>query len=245
MSRNDCFPSTHWSRVAAAGDSLNPEHVTALNCLIERYGRPVYWYVRRRGFNHHDASDLTDEFFVRWLAKKLFGRADPERGRFRAYLITSLKNFLRNAHRDAATKGPRAPARLLSLDQLTNDDEWDTFEPEERETPEDVFNRAWASELVLRVLRLLQQECRITSKEAHYVLLKDRVVEPALHGSRPTPMAELARRFHLTEKQVANRLLTARRAYQRILREEIMAYAASEDDLAGEVQDLFTFLSSP
>ena len=105
-----------------------------------------------------------------------------------------------------------------------------------------MFRRAWVADLTQRVLRRLEQECQASGKLPHYELFRQRLVLPALEGSEPPPLAELAGRLGLSEKQAANCLLTARRAYQRLLQEEIRAYAASEDEVAAEIRDLFHFL---
>ena len=238
------FPTTHWSQLAVVRDSPTREHQDVLNLLIQRYWKPMYCYVRHRGYGNEDAKDLVQEFFTLWLVKRLFGRADPKRGRFRTYLLSSLKNFLSNARRAAHAQRRRPPGGFVSIHKLATD-EGVAFEPVERETPEAVFNRTWATELVLRVLRLLEEECRATDKEAHYDLFRQRIINPALNGAQPPTLRELAQALGLTEKQAANRLVTARRAYQRLLREEIRIYASSEEDLAMEVRDLFHFLARP
>src|SRR5262245_306231 len=94
------MPTTHWSVVLTAADTAAPAAVDALEKLCRAYWPPVYAFVRRQGRNHEDALDLTQEFFARFLEKKKFKLADPDRGRFRSFLITSLKNFLIDVTRD-------------------------------------------------------------------------------------------------------------------------------------------------
>lgn len=77
------FPTTHWSQLAAVRDGMTAEHRDALNFLIRQYWKPVYCYLRRRGYGNEDAKDLVQEFFTSWLVKEVFGRADPARGRHR------------------------------------------------------------------------------------------------------------------------------------------------------------------
>ena len=91
---NQVFATTHWSVVIAAGAHDTTCVQGALAKLCETYWFPLYSYVRRRGYSAHDAQDLTQEFFARLLEKSLVARADPERGRFRSFLLANLKNFL-------------------------------------------------------------------------------------------------------------------------------------------------------
>ena len=238
------FPSTHRSQFAAlrAGDSTQRRN--ALDFLIQRYWKPVYCYLRRRGYGEEDAKDLVQEFFAFCLQRDFFDQADPARGRFRSFLLGSLQHFLANARRAAHAQKRRPEQGFVPLrDPVTASSAG--FEPADRTTPEAVFHHAWVSDLIQRVLRRLERECQTTDKQAHYEILRLRLVLPALEGAEPPPLRDLAQRFGLSEKQAANCLLTARRAYQRLLQEEIRRYANSEDEVAAEIQDLFHFLDEP
>lgn len=115
-------------------------------------------------------------------------------------------------------------------------------EPFHNETPEAIFDRAWAVTLVTRVLSHLERASRETGKTAHYDIFRHRIVQPLLNGPKPPPMKELAQQQGIDEKQAANAFLTARRAYQRLLRDEIRLYANSEDEVSAEVRDIFRAL---
>ena len=236
------FPTTHWTQIAAVRGEITAEQGQALNFLIRRYWRPVYQYLRRRGFRNEDAKDLVQEFFTSCLSKEFLGRADPTRGRFRAFLLACLDRFVSNVRRAAHAQRRCPAAGIVSLDDLGTDEDL-RYEPADHETPEAVFERRWAHDLIQETLRALEQECRATGKEAHFELFRLRIIEPALHGVSPPPLRELAGKLRLTEKGAANHLLTARRAYQRLLREEIRLYASSEQEIAAEVRDLFLLLA--
>jgi len=236
------FPSTHWSMLKEVRGSLTPAHRAILNLLIQRYWKPVYCYLRRKGKNNEEAKDLTQDFFTSWIAKEIFGKADQTRGRFRAFLLSCLDRFLINTHRKEHAKKRSPDEGILSIEKLATG-EGTPFEPSDRETPVDIFNRTWATDLILLTLNTLEQECMDTEKKTHFMLFQRRIIEPSLRNIEPPPLAELAQELCLTEKQAANRLLTARRAYQRILREKIRVFALSDDDVSEEVRDLFQFLS--
>ena len=116
------FPSTHWSQLAQVRETPTREHREILNLLIQRYWKPIYCYTRRRGYGNEDAKDVVQEFFTSWLAKDLFGRADRQRGRFKAYLLSSLDNFLSNARRAAHAQKRRPPHGFVSIHRLATDD---------------------------------------------------------------------------------------------------------------------------
>jgi DNA-directed RNA polymerase specialized sigma24 family protein len=137
------FATTRWSLVVAAGQRNSPQSSAALATLCETYWYPLYAYVRRRGHEADEAQDLTQAFFSRLLEKNDFAAADPERGRFRSFLLTSLKHFLANEwDRNRAEKrgGGRA---VLSIDFGTAEERY-RAEPSHDLTPEKIFERRWA-----------------------------------------------------------------------------------------------------
>jgi DNA-directed RNA polymerase specialized sigma24 family protein len=240
-SPDGAFPATHWSQFAALRSGVGAERTAVLNFLIQRYWKPVYCYLRRSGCGEEEAKDLVQDFFVFCLQRDFFDQADPARGRFRSFLLGSLQHFLANARRAAHAQKRRPEQGFVPLrDPGTASSVG--FEPADRTTPEGVFHHAWVADLIQRVLGRLEKECQATDKQAHYEILRLRLVLPALEGAEPPPLRDLAQRLGLSEKQAANCLLTARRAFQRLLQEEIRGYARNEDEVAAEVCDLFRFL---
>jgi RNA polymerase sigma-70 factor (ECF subfamily) len=237
------FPTTQWTMLEVFRGSKTTVRKEIINSLIQAYWKPVYCYIRRLGYGNEDAKDLTQEFFTDWFVGQKFKAADRKQGRFRSFLLKSLNNFLKNVHRHEKAKHRSPAGGIIPIEEVIKD-EGIMFEPRQEESPEDIFNRTWLLELLLRVLRMFEQECQATGKEAHYELFRRCIIEPALEGVKPPPRAELAQNLGLTEKEASNRLLTARRAFQRLLREEIRSFALSEDDEAFETRDLFHFLTS-
>jgi DNA-directed RNA polymerase specialized sigma24 family protein len=240
-SPDGAFPATHWSQLVALRAGIGPERTTILNFLIQRYWKPVYCYLRRSGCGEEEAKDLVQDFFVFCLQRDFFDQADPARGRFRTFLLGSLQHFLANARRAAHAQKRWPEQGFVPLrDPATASSAG--FEPADRTTPEAVFHHAWVADLIERVLCRLEQECQATDKQAHYEILRQRLLLPALEGAAPPPLRDLAQRIGLSEKQAANCLLTARRAFQRLLLEEIRGYAGNEDEAAAEIRDLLHFL---
>lgn len=160
------FATTQWSVVLRAAHSDNSEARSALELLCRRYWFPLYAYTRRRVPQIHEAQDLTQEFFLRVLSKNVLAAASPERGRFRSYLLTSLKNFLANEWDRATAQKRGGGCETLPLD-------WDSgesrlsLEPTHDMTPERQFERQWALTLLEVVLHRLQAE-QPTSHEEHH-----------------------------------------------------------------------------
>lgn len=236
------FPRTHWSRLAAVKGSVSAERREALNFLAERYWKPIYCYVCRRGYGAVEAEDLVQEFFLTAFASEFFAKADPARGRFRNLLLKSVQHFLVNEWRDGHAQKRRPPEGLVSIRELASE-AGPIIVPKDTKTPEDAFHRAWLSELVLRVLRTLEREYLANGKQVHIDLLRHRVIEPILDGAEAPSLRELSDRYGLSVKDVENRVITARRAYQRPLRDEIRLYASSEEEVAAEIQDLWRFVA--
>jgi RNA polymerase sigma-70 factor (ECF subfamily) len=235
------FPSTHWSWVYQVRSPEEQQRSSALNRLIDLYWKPVYCWLRRRGYNNEDAKDLTQEFFIAGLEKEKFEKADAARGRFRTFLLKCLSNFVSNYKRDkkAGVKCPSKP--IISIDQFdTGEVRIELFHTD---TPEDSFNRAWVNELLMRVLKRLQEDCSATAKEQHYQLFFRRIIEPILDGTPQPSIKDLAEEMGLSNKQASNYLITARRAYHRLLRDEIRQYASSDEEVALEIEDLFKFVA--
>ena len=230
------FCSTQWSLVLRAGGAPDGGARPALESLCGRYWYPLYAYVRGRVGDAH-AQDLTQAFFARLLETRLLARASPERGRFRAFLLASLKNFLANEH-DRATARKRGGGRAaLPLD-------WDTgesrlsLEPRTDLTPDRVYDRQWAILLLDLVLDRLRAEYAAAGKGPLFDRLKD-----ALAGTgRGVAYDALARDLDLSAdaaRQAASRL---RKRYRELLRAEVAATVDDPADVDDEIRGLFAAL---
>jgi len=236
------FPPTDWSLIGAARDANEQRRLEAARYFAEKYWRPVYCYVRSFGRDHAEAEDITQEFSAFFLEKDALAKADASKGRFRTFLLSALDNFLHNRNR-YQTAQKRSPGSKILPIQGGSSGTAEYFEPREHETPKAAFDRAWTAELVLRVLDALQVECAEGAKQTHFEIFRLFIVQPAFDGVEPPSYAELAERFHLEPEQVGFRILTARRAYQRLLRAEIATFACSEAETEAEIDALMGFLS--
>jgi RNA polymerase sigma-70 factor (ECF subfamily) len=235
----DRFMTTHWSLVIAAGQRGSPESVDALVTLCATYWYPLYVFVRRQGYRPEDAQDLTQAFFARLLEKNYVGAADRHRGKFRSFLLASLKHFLSN-ERDygrAQKRGGGRPA--MSLDFGSAETRY-RHEPVDRMTPERLFERRWALTLLDRVLRRLHDEYAAAGNLPLFERLKQFLT--AEKGT--TPYREVAERAAMTEGAVKVAVHRLRKRYRKLLEDEIAHTVSHEDDVQDELRQLFATLRS-
>lgn len=237
-SRPAAFVTTHWSVVLTAGGNDTTGAPEALESLCRTYWHPLYAYVRRLGYSPPDAQDLTQEFFTRLLERRAVSKADPERGRFRSFLLASLKHFLAHEWEKARAQKRGGHARFLSLDLDTAERSY--VQPvASADTPDKAFDRQWALSLLELVLRRLRKEYADSGRDDLFLALKD-----TLSGGRSEiPYRELGARLRLSEGAVKVAAHRLRRRYRELLREEIARTVSRPEDTEEELRQLFAALA--
>src|SRR6516225_8249754 len=237
---NDRFVTTHWSMVLAAGKVASAESQEVLEVLCQTYWYPLYAYVRRQGHQPDDAQDLTQEFFARLLEKHYLQSADPERGRFRSFLLTAFKRFLSKEHDRERTKRRGGGRKLLPLDFEAGERRY-SLEPAHAVTAERIYEQGWALTLLDRVFVRLRAEFDQAGKQKEFNCLK-----VYLTGEAGTPSyQQLAAELAMTEGAVKVAVHRLRRRYRDLVREEIAQTVAGPEDVDEELQHLFAALHSP
>ena len=232
--RRDDFATTRWTMVVAAGDKQTSDANTALADLCQAYWYPLYAYVRRRT-SEDEARDLTQSFFAQLLEKNTVAAADQTRGRFRAFLLTALKNFLANEWEKERAMKRGGGATLLSLDFEDGDSRL-RIEPSAGETPEHLYERQWAMALLDRVLSQLREEYVADGKQRQFDLLK-----PFIIGSGEDYQAA-ASELGWTDNAARVAAHRLRTRYRELLRSEIAHTVANADDVDDEIRWLFQVL---
>jgi DNA-directed RNA polymerase specialized sigma24 family protein len=235
----DRFPTTRWSRIAAAGDGDVPEAREALAALCAAYWYPLYAFIRRKGHGPDEALDLTQEYFARLLERGTFAAADPGKGRFRSFLLADCTHFLAHRReRDRALKrGGGIPP--LSIDARDAEGRY-LREPSHSRTPERLFERDWALSLLDGVLARLRREYHESGRGEVFDVLK-----VALTGSpHSISQAELAARLAISAGAVQVAVHRLRKRYRALVREAIAATVADESEVEAEIRDLFAALGS-
>jgi RNA polymerase sigma factor (sigma-70 family) len=237
LSHSAPFPTTHWSRVIAAGERAAPEAHTALSELCAAYWYPIYALIRRRGNAPQEACDLTQDYFTRLLEKPVIAAADQSKGRFRAFLSTDCKHFLIDHHRRQ-----RVRARVLKPVSIDAEDAETRyrFEPADVATPDRLFDRAWATTLLDRVLGLLAQEYAATGRADVF----DRLKVVLSQGKGAAPAAELATQLRTTEGAVHTAVHRLKKRYRAILQREIAATLDDPSEVEDEIRWLFEAIRS-
>jgi len=231
------FPTTRWTLVVAAGDPQRTEARSALVALCESYWYPLYAYLRRRGYPADQAEDLTQEFFVRVLEGRYLDRADPEKGRFRSFILTSLKFFVADeADRERALK--RGGGALVPLEFSSGEERYQR-EPAHDETPERIFERRWALAVLDRVVEKLRNEFVQHGHLEHFERLK-----VFLLGRSDAPYAALAREMSTSEGALKAAIHRLRKRYRDLFRQEIADIVADPAQVESELRYLAAVLTS-
>src|SRR5262245_20254925 len=166
------FPTTLWSVIERAGDSQSADAEAAMERLCRTYWYPLYCFVRRKGYSHEDASDLTQTFFALLLEKRYLKSVDAGLGKFRTFLLASMKHFLANEWDKAQTLKRGGGTPPVSLDDATAEQRY-SLEPVEHTTPATLFERRWAETVVSIVLDKLAAESEENRFEQLKVFLMD------------------------------------------------------------------------
>ena len=213
------FASTHWSVVVEAGDARSQVAGQALADLCRSYWPPVYTFVRRRGHPAADAQDLTQAFFAFVLEKRVYARADPNRGRFRTFLLAALKHFLADAHAQTQALKRGGGDEFLPLSEELLATESAAFIAPESScgTPapggeDGLFEERWAAALVGRALEALAAAYAAEGRAALFASLR-----PFLGGgAAPVPDQEaLAARLSLPVNTLRTHIYRLRQKIER------------------------------
>src|ERR1700680_4465782 len=231
------FPPTPWTLVVAAGDPQRKEARSALVDLCENYWYPLYAYLRRRGYPADEAKDLTQEFFMRLLEGRYLDRADPEKGRFRAFILTSLKFFVADeGDRQRAHK--RGGGTVVPLEFSSGEERYQR-EPGHDETPERIFERRWALSVLDRVVDKLRNEFVRHGRPEHFERLKG-----FLLGQSDAPYAALAREMNTSEGALKVAIHRLRKRYRELFRQEIADTVADPAEVESELRYLAAALTA-
>jgi RNA polymerase sigma factor (sigma-70 family) len=220
--------------VIAAGQE---DSSLALETLCQTYWFPIYAYIRHRVAQEHDAQDMTQAFFEDLLSRQTLAHADPDRGRFRAYLLTACKRFLANQRdRDNAQKRG-GNLKHLSLDFALADSRYSDT-PQDGLTSEILFEQQWAIALIDNVLATLRQQYAERDK---LPLLEE--LKPCLTGQSSSSYAEIASRLHMSETAIKVEAHRLKIRYRESIRSEIGHTVDSAEEVEDEIRRLFEVLS--
>ena len=236
----DAFLTTQWSLIAHIREGEDRDQ-TRIGFLLEQYWKPVYCFLRRKGYDNESAKDLTQAFFHEVvLNQSLVQRADQARGRFRTFLLHALIQFIskQNLKNRAQKRIPRD--KLVYLDQADAPEIPDgLFEA----PPEASFHRAWVSALLERVLKDVRGSCENKGMEIHWALFQKQVIGPILYDEPKMPLVDLCNSHQIKDTQTAsNMIMTVKRRFRSALLDQVNRTVRSHDQASDELADLMAYL---
>jgi RNA polymerase sigma-70 factor (ECF subfamily) len=218
--------------LAAHGSGENA--LKAQEVLCAAYWPPIYSFLRRKGYRPHDAEDLTQQFFARILGSNAFSRADRSKGRFRSFLLGSLKHFLVDEWRKTATlkRQGEIPAAMIDL---SGAEEGYLQEPDPNLTPEQVYDRHWAATLLDLAFEKLRKDFVAAQQLDRFEILKTYLSEEAPRGE----YKERAKLLGMTGNALRVAVARLRERYRQLVREVVADTLTDSKDVERELHELF------
>ena len=233
------FPITQWSVVLRAGASPDAQAHAALESLCRRYWYPLYTFARRQGRDHHAAEDCTQEFLARLLAANGLSHARPERGRFRSFLLMSLRNFLTSDWRHSHRVKRGGGFTHASLSALSPDEKYGREGHDPGLTPEQAFDRSWA----LSMIEQSVGEVRADYQRSGRLTVFDALAPLIWGDSNPASVAAQAAHANLTVPAFTVALHRARKRLGERLRLNVAATVADVAEIDTELRHLVEAIS--
>jgi RNA polymerase sigma-70 factor (ECF subfamily) len=231
------FAATHWTVVLAAAGGVEASRTAeAMTELCRTYWYPLYAFLRRLGHETHEAEDLTQEFFAHLLSRPFLANVDRSKGKFRSFLLASLKHFLSDQRDRAAAQKRGGGQAIISLDSLNAEARY-RLEPAQDITPEKMFEKQWALSVLEHVLSRLHAELEAEGKATLFEALKD-----TLTGDRSRSYLAIGAELGMTEGAVKTAAHRLRQRYRALLRQEIAQTVAGPDEVEDEVRYLLLCL---
>ena len=237
--RQPVFVTTHWSLVLSARDRQSPQSAEALEKLCRAYWYPLYAYARRAGQSRENAEDLTQAFFARLLEKNYLDAAEPERGRFRSFLLLALKRFMANDWDRVRAQKRGGGQAQIPLDTELAERKFSAETVAGEISPDRLYERRWALTLLEQTMARLRAEFAAAGKIAEFEKLKTFLTA----DKHAIPYATVAAELGMGEGALRVAVHRLRKRYRELFREEIAHTLAAGEDVDTELRHLLTVLS--
>jgi RNA polymerase sigma factor (sigma-70 family) len=228
--KNPSFPTTRWTRVVDAGNTLHPRSRKALEELLQLYWYPIYAFLRRTGFSHPEAEDLTQDFFLYALEHGTLSRADPARGRFRTFMLTCLRNFVGDDRRKR--NAAKRNGRVIELDQADAAERY-AMEPVNDFSPDRVYERAFATEVLEGTLRELAAQAADDGKSVVFQAVRDHLTDESAETFRA-----IAAQLNMSASTLRSSAARFRRRWNEMIADRVGHTVANQDEIPSERQAL-------
>jgi RNA polymerase sigma-70 factor (ECF subfamily) len=236
----EAFLTTQWSLIENIKTDQDRDKIL-IDFLLRQYWKPVYCYLRRKGYDNEQSKDLTQDFFHEVvLNRDMVGRAEQTRGRFRSFLLFALNEYLtkQNIKEKARKRIPKV--KLISLDVAET-----PMLPQsvERASAEESYHYAWLSALLERVLAEVRTECYRQDMETHWKLFYHRIVEPIMSSLSPASLTDLSQEHGVGDtKKASNMIVTIKRRFRKALMQHVRRTLLSGDQASEEMEELLQYL---
>ena len=232
------FLTTQWSLIEGIQDGKDQDKAL-IGFLLKQYWKPVYCYLRHKGYGNEQAKDLTQGFFHEVvLNRDLVGRADQSRGRFRAFLLHALKQYVSKQDlREQAQKRLEQKAVSFEIDE-------EPVLPESvvQSTAEESYHYAWLSFLLEHVLEEVKDDCKQQGLDIHWALFNKRIIWPIFDDRPPSSLPELCELYDIEdEKKASNMIITVKRRFKAVLMQHVRNTVLSQGQASDELEELLQF----
>lgn len=229
------FSTTPWTDIISAKGMTREERSKRLSPLAERYWRPVYFFVRRKGWSIEDAKDLTQSFFVMVFDTDLVSRADPEKGKFRSYLLTALSRFLSKEYEKERRTITALPRETLYVARIEDEPLPET----KSSTPQEDFDREWARTVINNALGRLEEFCERKDEQVAFKVFTRRLLSgQSSYGANQT----LATELNVNVGEVENAFRKCIRWYRDLFRQEVRTCVGSSSEVEEEIRGLWELI---
>jgi RNA polymerase sigma factor (sigma-70 family) len=241
--RDELFASTRWTMVLEAGDSdtASAHALNALSELCQIYWRPLYSFLRKRGYRSTDAQDLTQGFFGHLIESRAYARADREKGRFRSFLLGALKHFIADTREREHALKRGGGIVLEKLDEKAIAEAEAQIARAIKWHADEVYDSEWAKSLLRQALDRLAHECALAGKSE---LLGYLMPYLATVDESALPYEEISRRSHRPVATLRSDVARLRARYRAILREEVRGTVVDPAEVAEELRYLCRALAA-
>ena len=232
------FLTTQWSLIEDIQDGKDQDKAL-IGFLLKQYWKPVYCYLRHKGYSNEQAKDLTQGFFHEVvLNRDLVGRADPSRGRFRAFLLHALKQYTNKQNLKEQTQ-KRLEQKAVSFEI---DEEPILPKSLTQTTAEESYHYAWLSSLLEHVLEEVKENCEQQGMDIHWALFNKRVVWPIFGDRTPPSLPELCDAYDIDSvKKASNMIITVKRRFRVALMQHVRNTVLSQGQASDELEELLQF----
>lgn len=238
---NAAFHTTHWTEIFEARSEDEEKRQAALRELLGRYWKPVYSYLRCKGYEREEAKDLTQGFFHEIvLGRELIQQADRKKGRFRTFLLTALDRYVTSIHRTEKRKKRVPEGGIINLDDV----DWLAI-PDRDGSPTQVFDYAWASAVLDQVLGEVEANYRRKGKTAHWEVFQARVIQPIMENVKAPSLTRLCEKLGISNTAKASKMtVRVKRRFRTLLRRHVRQLVDSDAQVDEEIGYLMRVFSA-